>query len=92
MFHNNIVKISEKLKKQNLSKICLQVTYPTNFCIIFIHFYYGKIKNHWLEKNFLHIGSYDKWFCIKSWQKFANLLLLLSAKQKPTFWKMSKAQ
>ena len=45
MFHKNIVKISEKLNKQNLSKICLQVTYPTNFCIIFIHFYYGeKVK------------------------------------------------
>ena len=45
MFHNNIMKISEKLNKQNLLKICLQVTYPTNFCIIFIHFYYGeKVK------------------------------------------------
>ena len=42
MFHNNIVKISEKWNKQNLLKICLQVTYPTNFCIFFIHFYYGK--------------------------------------------------
>ena len=42
MFPNNIVKISETLNKQNLLKICLQVTYPTNFCIIFIHFYYGK--------------------------------------------------
>ena len=42
MFHNNIVKISEKLNKQNLSKICLQVTYPSNFCIIFIQFYNGK--------------------------------------------------
>ena len=27
MFHNNTVKISEKLKKRNLLKICLQVTY-----------------------------------------------------------------
>ena len=26
MFHNNIVKISEKLNKRNLLKICLQVT------------------------------------------------------------------
>ena len=42
MFHNNIVKISEKLNKQNLLKICLQVTYPTKFCIICINFYYGK--------------------------------------------------
>ena len=45
MFHNNIVKISEKLNKQNWLKICLQVTFPTNFCIIFIHFYYGKSEN-----------------------------------------------
>ena len=42
MFHNNIVKISEKLNKQNLLKICLQVTYPTDSCINCIHFYYGK--------------------------------------------------
>ena len=42
MFHHNIVKISEKLNKQNLLKICVQVTYPTDFCIIFIHFYYGE--------------------------------------------------
>ena len=42
MFHNNIMKISEKLNKRNLLKTCLQVTYPTNFCIICIHFYYGK--------------------------------------------------
>ena len=43
MFHNNIVKISEKLNKQNLLKISLQVTYPTDFCI---HFYYGKKWNY----------------------------------------------
>ena len=42
VFHNNVVKISEKLNKQNVLKICLQVTYPTNFCIICSHFYYGK--------------------------------------------------
>ena len=48
MFHNNIVKISEKLYKQNLSKICLQVTYPTNFCVIFIQFYYGKKWKYWI--------------------------------------------
>ena len=34
MFYNNIAKISEKLNKWNMLKICLQVTYPTNFCII----------------------------------------------------------
>ena len=31
---------------------------------------------------FLFIGSYDKWFCIKSWQKFANLFLLCKAPSK----------
>ena len=47
MFHYNIVKISEKkkLNKRNLLKICLQVTYPTDFCIICIHFsYVEKVK------------------------------------------------
>ena len=38
-FYNNIVKISEKLNKW---KIWLQVTYPTDFCMIWLHFYYGK--------------------------------------------------
>ena len=42
MFHNNIVKISEKLNKWNLLKIWLQITYPTDFCMIWLHFYYGK--------------------------------------------------
>ena len=42
MFYNNIVKISEKLNKWNLLKIWLQVTYPTDFCMIWLHFYYGK--------------------------------------------------
>ena len=89
MFHNNIVKISEKLNKKNLLKICSQVTYLTDFCIICIHFYNGKkwkylgfFKNQLLELNFLSLGSYDKWFCIKSWQKFANLLLLCKAPSK----------
>ena len=49
-FHNNIVKISEKLNKWNMLKICLQVTYPTDFCIICMHFYYGK-KWNWVFKN-----------------------------------------
>ena len=40
MSHNNILKISEKLNHQNLLKICLQVTFPTNFCIICIHFFF----------------------------------------------------
>ena len=38
MFYNNIVKISEKLNKRYLLKICLPVTYPTDFCIIYIRF------------------------------------------------------
>ena len=42
IFHNNTVKISEKLNKENLLKIGLQVTYPADFCIININFYYGK--------------------------------------------------
>ena len=42
MFQNNIVKLSEKLNKRNLFKICIQVTYPPDFCIIYIHFYYGE--------------------------------------------------
>ena len=41
-FYNNIVKISEKLNKWNLLKIWLQVTYPTDFCMIWLQFYYGK--------------------------------------------------
>ena len=71
MFHNNIMKISEKFNKWNLLKIFLQVTYPTDFCIICIHFYYGKndniwfFKKKWLEQNILCIGSYDKWLCTK---------------------------
>ena len=42
MFHNNIVEISEKLNKQNLLKICLQVTYTTDSCIICILIYNGQ--------------------------------------------------
>ena len=42
MFYNIIVKISEKLKKWNLLKIWLQVIYPTDFCMIWLHFYHGK--------------------------------------------------
>ena len=45
MFHNNTVKISEKMNKRNLLKICLQITYPTDFCIIYTNFYYGKSEN-----------------------------------------------
>ena len=45
IFHNNTVKISEKWKSGTL-KICLQVTYPTDFCIICFHFYNGKKWKH----------------------------------------------
>ena len=56
MFHNKVVKISEKMNKQTLLEICLQVTYSTDFCIICIHFYHGEkvkifdfFKTQWLE-------------------------------------------
>ena len=42
MFYDNIMKISEKLNERNMLKIWLQVTYPANFGIIWLHFYYGK--------------------------------------------------
>ena len=49
MFHNNIAKISEKLNKGNLLKICLQVI-PTVLCEIL-----GKNENIWCFKNqFVH--------------------------------------
>ena len=54
IFHNNIVKILDKLNKRNLLKICFQVTYPSDFCIICIHFYYGekvKIFDFWKTKD-----------------------------------------
>ena len=53
--HINIEKISEKMNKRNVLKIYLQATYPTDFCVFCIHFYYGKkwnilcFKNQWLE-------------------------------------------
>ena len=50
MFHNNIVKISEKLNKRNLLTICLEVTYPTDCCILCIHFYYDS-ENIWFFEN-----------------------------------------
>ena len=46
-----ISKLSEKLNKRNLLKICLQFTYPTDFCIICISFYaMGKSENIWFKK------------------------------------------
>ena len=42
MFYNNIVKISKKLNACNLLKIWLQVTYPIDSCMIWLHFYFGK--------------------------------------------------
>ena len=44
-----------------------------------------KKKKQTLELKFLRIGSYDKWFCIKSSQTFANLLLLCKAPDKNDF-------
>ena len=78
MFYNNIVKMLEKLNKWNMLKSgsklpTLQISASFGFI-----FTMGKVKifdffkNQWLELNFLYIGSYNKWFYIKSWQKFAN--------------------
>ena len=45
VFHNNTMKISKKMIKQNLMKICLQVTYPKYFCTFCIHFFHmGNVK------------------------------------------------
>ena len=54
MFHNNIVEISEKKDNRNLLKVCLQITYSTDFCKICIQFYYGKSEHiSFLEKQWL---------------------------------------
>ena len=45
MFQDIIMKISVNLNKWDLQKICLQFTYPTDFCIICSHFYYGENEN-----------------------------------------------
>ena len=42
MYHNILWKFQNKMSKRNLLKICLLVTYPTDFCGICIHVYYGK--------------------------------------------------
>ena len=42
VFHNNIVKLSEILKKWDLLKTCIQTTYRIDVCIICNRFYYGK--------------------------------------------------
>ena len=78
IFHSN-VKISEKLNNGNLLKICLQITYPIDFCIICIHFHYGKKRKYLISKPmtgiklFVH-SSYDKLFWIETWMKFANFI------------------
>ena len=59
MFHNNIVKISEKLNKRNLVKICLKVTYPTDSCISCLHFYCGrKLKCLMFQKSMTRIKAF----------------------------------
>ena len=80
MVHNNI-EIYRKIEQAEFV-ICLQVTYPTYFCIICNHVYYSKNKSiwfflnkKWIEQNFLCICSYDKWFAL-------NLLLLCKAPSK----------
>ena len=88
MFYNNIVKISKKLNKWNMLKIWLKLPTLQIYASFGFIFTMGKseniwfFKNQWLELNFLYVGSYDKWFCIKSWQKFANLLLLCKVSSK----------
>ena len=47
------------MNKQNLLKICLQLTYPTDFCIICNQFYYGKKYKLF---NFLKNNDYNKIF------------------------------
>ena len=87
MFHNNTVKVWENKKKAKLLTTYFQVTYPTHFCIIAFTFTMGKVqifdifKNQWLDLC-VCTDSYDKWFCIKSWHTFANLLLLYKAPSK----------
>ena len=66
MFHNNNVKISEKLNKWNLLKICLQITYTTDFCMIWLHFYYEKKKKKkkkWMYLIIQNNNDYNKTFC-----------------------------
>ena len=36
----------KKIEQADFVEICLQVTYPTDFCIICIHFYYGKKRKY----------------------------------------------
>ena len=48
MFHNNTVKVSKLLNKQNLLKNCNQTTYPTDFALFAAIFSMGKkMKNIW---------------------------------------------
>ena len=63
MFRSQIVKISEKLNKRNLLKICLQVTYPSDFCIICIRFPMEKSENIWF---FLKVVTRIFFVCIDS--------------------------
>ena len=51
MFHNNIVKISEKNEQAELVVNLPQVIYLTAFYIRWFDFYNGKIENIWFKKN-----------------------------------------
>ena len=87
MLHNNIVKILEKKNEQAEPVENLPPNYLPYRFLYNLHLFllwkkvkiFDFFKNQWLELHFLCIDSYDKWFCIKSWQKFANLLLLSKA-------------
>ena len=60
MFHNNIVKFQKKLNKRNLLKICLQVAYSKDFCIICILFFYEK---KWKYLILFKTNDCNKSFC-----------------------------
>ena len=51
MFHNNIVKISEKWTYANMLKTCLQFTYPKDFCIIIPMLFEEKAVILWYPKS-----------------------------------------
>ena len=92
-FYNNIVKISEKIEQVELGENLAPSYLPYRFLHDLASFLlWEKVKIFDFFKPITRIKlfvicSYDKWFCIKSWQKFANLLLLCKASSKNDFLK-----
>ena len=95
MWQTNTVTILDKLNTWNLLKICLQVICKPYILLHNLHsflppqFYYGKSENIWFLKTncynktfYAWVGNRDKWFCTKSWEMFANSLLLLKVPSK----------